>query len=193
MIGIVRRRAVVLLGSLACAAALTACSDDPPATNVAPAGNARTASPGPSETPVPALPDSVLAEPDGYHYAPAADVPATVTGLDPRFVAGYLGRALVRDGKPVGVVQVVRLRRDVDAEPFVESFVQQYAQTGEPGTERIDGEDVLTASRLRGRAGGLVSWRDGRDLVLVASPESISAARRLARAILGAGGDQDRP
>jgi hypothetical protein len=187
MRGVVRLTAVVVLGSLAVTpVALTACSD-PPAENVTAAASGRAgAAPGPSATPVPPLPDSVLPVPDGYEYAPAADVPAAVAGLDPRFVSGYAGRALVRDGSRVGIVQVVRLRRSAAADEFVESFVQQYAQTGDPGTDRIAGQEVLTASRLRGREGGLVGWRDGRDLVLVASPDGVSAARRLARAVIDA-------
>jgi hypothetical protein len=47
---------------------------------------------------------------------------------------------------------------------------------------------VRTTSRLRGRPGGLVTWRSGRDLVMVYSSAGLTAAKRLARAYLAGAG-----
>jgi hypothetical protein len=193
----VRLVATVLLGTLV----VTACSD-PPAERVTPAGGvaptsaasgARTPGATPGGTPatgVPAvvvLPESDLPELDGYTYASAPGVPVAVAGLDAGFVSGYIGRAVLRGRDRAGIVQLVRLRRTTAATDFAEAFIQQYAQTSDFDGERLAGQRVRTTSLLRGRPGGLVTWVDGRDLVLVYAEGGVSAARRLARAYLQAG------
>jgi len=185
----------VLLGTLV----LAACSD-PPADTVARAGvtgSAATAAPVPGTNPagtpspgVPAvvtLPETDLPELDGYAYARAAGVPDAVPGLDAGFVSGYIGRAVLRGTERAGVVQLVRLRRTRAATDFAEAFVQQYAQTSDFDGERLAGRRVRTTSLLRGRPGGLVTWVDGRDVVLVYAEGGLSAARRVARSYLQAG------
>jgi hypothetical protein len=190
-------RRVVRVGSavILCSALVTACSDTS-TDRVAPAGG--TASPGATaatDRPSPgasggpavgAVPDSDLPELEGYTYARAGDVPDTVPGLDPEFVAGYVGRAVLRDGDRAGVVQLVRLRRTAEASDFADAFVRRYAQTGDFESERLAGRRVRTTSLLRGRPGGLVTWLDGRDLVLVYAGGGVAAARRVARSYLGA-------
>jgi len=185
----------VLLGTIV----LAACSD-PQADTVARAGvtgSAATAAPVPGTTPagtpspgVPAvvtLSETDLPELDGYAYARAAGVPDAVPGLDAGFVSGYIGRAVLRGTERAGVVQLVRLRRTRAATDFAEAFVQQYAQTSDFDGERLAGRRVRTTSLLRGRPGGLVTWVDGRDVVLVYAEGGLSAARRVARSYLQAG------
>ena len=185
----------VLLGTIV----LAACSD-PQADTVARAGvtgSAATAAPVPGTNPagtpspgVPAvvtLPEADLPELDGYAYARAAGIPDAVPGMDPAFVSGYIGRAVLRGTERAGVVQLVRLRRTRAATDFAEAFVQQYAQTSDFDGERLAGRRVRTTSLLRGRPGGLVTWVDGRDVVLVYADGGRSAARRVARTYLQAG------
>ena len=185
----------VLLGTIV----LAACSD-PQADTVARAGvtgSAATAAPvpgtNPAGTPSPGVPAVVtlsetdLPELDGYAYARAAGVPDAVPGLDAGFVSGYIGRAVLRGTERAGVVQLVRLRRTRAATDFAEAFVQQYAQTSDFDGARLAGRRVRTTSLLRGRPGGLVTWVDGRDVVLVYAEGGLSAARRVARSYLQAG------
>jgi hypothetical protein len=187
---------------LLAAVGLVACSDSPSDT-VTPASQSRpaAAAPGSPETigkptatsDVPALPESQLSRPAGYAYARAPGVPEIVPDLDRDFVSGYVGRAVRQDGKDAGVVQLVRLRKVTETtDAFVDGFVEQYAQTTAFREERLAGQRVRTTSRLRGRPGGLVTWRSGRDLVLVYSTAGPAAAKRVARAYLEAA-DQDRP
>ena len=195
---VVGAAATVLLGTLV----VTACSDPPAADTVTPAGATGsvpavtgTTAPGPAPagTPSPGvpavvpLPESDLPELDGYAYARAAGIPDAVPGLDAGFVSGYVGRAVMRGRDRAGVVQLVRLRRTKAATDFAEAFVQQYAQTSDFDGERLAGRRVRTTSLLRGRPGGLVTWVDGRDLVLVYAEGGLSAARPLARTYLQAG------
>jgi len=197
MTRVVRVATAVLLGTLVA----TACSD-PETDTVAPAGAtgaapAATRVPVPGTTPpgtsppgVPAvvtLPEADLPELDGYAYARAAGIPDAVPGMDPAFVSGYIGRAVMRGPERAGVVQLLRLRRTRAATDFAEAFVQQYAQTSDFDGERFAGRRVRTTSLLRGRPGGLVTWVDGRDLVLVYAEGGLSAARRVARSYLDAG------
>jgi len=197
MTRVVRVATAVLLGTLVA----TACSD-PPADTVSPAG-ATGAAPAATDAPVPGpippgtsppgvpavvtLPESDLPELDGYAYARAAGIPDAVPGMDAGFVSGYIGRAVMRGPERAGVVQLVRLRRTRAATDFAEAFVQQYAQTSDFDGERLAGRRVRTTSLLRGRPGGLVTWVDGRDLVLVYAEGGLSAARRVARSYLDAG------
>jgi hypothetical protein len=194
---VVSATAAVLLGTLV----LTACSDPPTADTVTPAGatgavpatGTTAPGPAPSGTPSPGvpavvpLPEADLPELDGYAYARAAGIPDAVPGLDAGFVSGYVGRAVMRGRDRAGVVQLVRLRRTKAATDFAEAFVQQYAQTSDFDGERLAGRRVRTTSLLRGRPGGLVTWVDGRDLVLVYAEGGLSAARPLARTYLQAG------
>ena len=178
-------------------AGLVACSDAP-ANTVSPAAESRavpaaagssaaTGAPSPSSE-VPALPASELPALPGYSYAQAPGVPETVPDLDGDYVAGYVGRVVRRGAVDAGVVQLVRLRRVTSTtDAFVDGFVEQYAQTTAFREQRLAGERVRTASRLRGRPGGLVTWRSGRDLVLVYSATGPAEAERLARAYLAAG------
>jgi hypothetical protein len=194
---VVRATAAALLGTLV----VTACSD-PPADTVTPAGAtgpapaaAGTTAPGaapagtspPGVPAVVTLPESDLPELDGYAYARAAGVPDAVPGLDADVVSGYIGRAVMRGRDRAGVVQLVRLRRTRAATDFAEAFIQQYAQTSDFDGERLAGRRVRTTSLLRGRPGGLVTWVDGRDVVLVYADGGLSAARRVARTYLQAG------
>jgi hypothetical protein len=194
-----RRVAVVVLVAALGPGGLVACSDTPSDT-VTPASRNRpdVTATGPAEavggasatSDVPALPASELPELPGYTYVRAAGVPEVVPELDRTFVSGYVGRAIRRDGAggaAAGVVQLVRLRKvSSTTDAFVDGFVEQYAQTTDFRDERLAGERVRTASRLRGRPGGLVTWRYGRDLVLVYSAAGTAAAKRVARACLEA-------
>lgn len=189
-----RRAATVLLVAAVGPAGLVACSD-PPSDTVTPASQSRPAPPGAAETigsptatsDVPALPESELPELAGYRYVRAPGVPEVVPDLDRDFVSGYVGRAVLRDGGAAGVVQLVRLRKVTETtDAFVDGFVEQYAQTTAFRDERLAGERVRTAARLRGRPGGLVTWRSGRDLVLVYSTAGTAAAKRVAKEYLAA-------
>ena len=190
--------ATVVLVAAAGSAGLLACSD-PPSDSVTPASQSRpgataadgsTAIGGPTATSeVPALPAGELPELSGYDYVRMAGVPDVVPDLDRDFVSGYVGRAVREDGEGAAdcVVQLVRLRKVTSTtDAFVDGFVEQYAQTTAFREERLAGERVRTTPRLRGRPGGLVAWRSGRDLVLVYSSAGLPAAKRLARAYLEA-------
>jgi hypothetical protein len=190
--------AAVLLAAAVGPAGLVACSD-PPSDTVTPASQSRSAVIGtgsaatigkPTATSdVPALPAGELPELSGYSYERATGVPEVVPELDRDFVSGYVGRAVREDGEGTAdcVVQLVRLRRVTSTtDAFVDGFVEQYAQTTAFRDERLAGERVRTTPRLRGRPGGLVTWRSGRDLVLVYSSAGLPAAKRLARAYLAA-------
>ena len=192
--------AAVVLAAATGPAGLVACSD-PPSDTVTPASQSRPAAIGsgsvatigrPAATSeVPALPAAELPELSGYTYVRAAGVPEVVPELDRDFVSGYVGRAVREDGEgaPDCVVQLVRLRRVTSTtDAFVDGFVEQYAQTTAFRAERLAGERVRTTSRLRGRPGGLVTWRSGRDLVMVYSSAGLTAAKRLARAYLAGAG-----
>ena len=194
MRGARRVATVVLVATAVVCGGLMACSD-PSSDTVTPASRSRpdAAAPGSAEavdgasatSGVPALPASELPELDGYTYVRAPGVPEVVPDLDRRFVSGYVGRAVRRSAAEAGVVQLVRLRRVTSTtDAFVDGFLEQYAQTTAFSDERLAGERVRTASHLRGRPGGLVTWRSGRDLVLVYSPAGPAAAKRLARAYL---------
>ena len=190
------RGATVALAAAVAAVGLVACND-PPADTVSPAaqsrpvptavaGTAATGAPSPSSE-VPALPASELPALPGYAYAVVPGVPETVPELDGDYVSGYVGRAVRRGDADAGVVQLVRLRRVTPTtDAFVDGFVEQYAQTTAFRAERLAGERVRTSSRLRGRPGGLVTWRSGRDLVLVYSASGLADAKRVARAYLAA-------
>lgn len=147
-------------------------------------------------TPVPViriLPDSAAGLPRGYDLVPVPGAPDLTSALkrpSPRaglVIEGGLNRLFTRGGRPLGGVQMFRVRNAfADRKQMGEIFdqmVQEYTADPAPARRVLAGRDVVWVDKARKSKHTVIAWVRGRDVLMLWGPDQ-TALRKLAVAML---------
>lgn len=139
------------------------------------------------------LPDSAAALPRSYSLAAVPGVPDLAVALkrgNPRaglVLEAALNRLVTRGGRPLGGLQIMRVRRAfADPKQMGEFFaegVKEYTADPNPARRVLAGRDVVWVDKVRQSPYTVIAWTRGPDILMLWGPDP-SALKTLAIAML---------